>query len=387
MTEILVSAGDASGDLHAAAFVRALRARRPALRFFGLGGVALEAAGVELVVHQRELAVGGLVEVLGSLRRIVGAWRRLGAALRERRPALAVLVDSPDFQIPFARRVRRAGVPVLYYVSPQVWAWRRGRVRKIARRVDRLAAIFPFEPEFYAGRGLRVEFVGHPLVEPLRALAARTSQSDARRALGLDPAAPLVLLLPGSRRNELRHHLPLMAEVAREVHARRPEVRFAMAIAPTLARADVEALLRASALPPAVRVDLVEGRAHEAILASDVALAKPGTVTMEIALLDRPLVVVGRANPLSVAIGRRLISVPSLTMPNLVAGAPVVPEFLQQEAVPARVGEAVTTLLGGPARELALAKLARVRERLGAGGAAERTARIAEEMLDAAARA
>jgi len=387
MTEVLVSAGDASGDLHAAGLVRALRARRPELRFFGLGGAALEAAGVELVVHQRELAVGGLVEVLSSLGRIVAAWRRLGAALRTRRPALAILVDSPDFQIPFARRVQRAGVPVLYYVSPQIWAWRRGRARKLARRVDRMAAIFPFEPAFYAGRDLRVDFVGHPLVDPLRALAERTSAQGARAALGLPAEAPLVLLLPGSRRNELRHHLPLMLEVARRIHATHPGVAFALAVAPTLERGDVEARVREARLPPSLRLDLVSGRAHEAILAADVTLAKPGTVTVEIALLGRPLVVVGRANPLSAAIGRRVIAVPSLTMPNLVAGAPVVPEFLQDEARPEPVAEAVVALLAGPARELALARLARVRERLGAGGAAEATARIAEEMLDARARA
>jgi len=144
MTTVLISAGDASGDLHAAAFVLALRARRPDLRFVGLGGQAMEKAGVELLVHQRELAIGGLVEVLSSLRRVVKAWRRLGRALAEPRPTLAVLVDSPDFNLPFARRVRRAGIPILYYVSPQVWAWRRGRVRTLARRVDRMAAIFPF---------------------------------------------------------------------------------------------------------------------------------------------------------------------------------------------------------------------------------------------------
>jgi lipid-A-disaccharide synthase len=385
MTEVLVSAGDASGDLHAAHLVRILRAQRPGLRFFGLGGEALEAAGVELVVHQRELAVGGLVEVLGSLRRIVAAWRRLGAALRARAPALAVLVDSPDFQIPFARRARRAGVPILYYVSPQVWAWRRWRVGKIARRVDRMAAIFPFEPAFYAGRGLRVDFVGHPLVEPLAALAAHTNVAEARAALGLAPEGPLVLLLPGSRRNELRHHLPLLLDVAQRVQTARPAARFALALAPTLERGAVEAAIRESVGAPPVT--LIEGRAHEAILACDVAVAKPGTVTMEIALLGRPFVVVGRANALSAAVGRRMIAVPSLTMPNLVAGAPVVPEFLQEDAEPDKVADAVVALLAGPARELALARLARVRERLGAGGAAEATARIALEMLDASPRA
>ena len=259
MTDVWISAGDASGDLHAAALVRALQSRRAALRFAGLGGDALAAAGVELLVHQRDLAIGGLVEVLGSVGRIVDAWRRLSRGLRTRRPGLAVLVDSPDFQIPFARVAQRAGVPVLYYVSPQVWAWRRGRIPKLARRVDRMAAIFPFEPALYAASGLRVDFVGHPLVDPLRALAARMDAKAARDALGLHAAAPLVLLLPGSRRNELAHHLGPMLEAASALHMRRPDVRFAIAVAPTLAAGEVSARVQAARLSPSLRLDLIAG--------------------------------------------------------------------------------------------------------------------------------
>jgi len=381
MTTVLISAGDASGDLHAAAFVIALRARCPDLRFVGLGGQAMEKAGVELLVHQRELAIGGLVEVLSSLRRVVKAWRRLGRALAEPRPTLAVLVDSPDFNLPFARRVRRAGVPILYYVSPQVWAWRRGRVRKLARRVDRMAAIFPFEPAVYADTGLRVEFVGHPLVQPLAELAARTSREQARAALGLAPASPLVALFPGSRRNELRHHLPLFLETARVLHASRPNLRFALGLAPTLERGGVEASLRSAKLPDGLSLDIVAGRAHELMLASDVVLAKPGTVTIEAMLLGRSLVVAGRASRLSVAIGRRIIHVPSFSMANLIADAPVVPEFLQEEARPAAIGEALALLLEGPAAQRQRLRLAAVRARLGSGGAAARAAEIAEEML------
>lgn len=385
MTDVWISAGDASGDLHAAALVRALRARRATLRFAGLGGDAMAAAGVDLIVHQRDLAIGGLVEVLGSARRIVRAWRQLTRGLRAQHPRLAVLVDSPDFQIPFARVAQRAGVPVLYYVSPQVWAWRRGRIPKLARRVNRMAAIFPFEPALYAQTGLRVDFVGHPLVDPLRALAARMDRSAAREALGLHPSAPLVLLLPGSRRNELGHHLAPMLEAARALHAKRPGVRFAIAVAPTLPAAEVSARVRAAGLPPSLVLDVIAGRAHEAILASDVALAKPGTVTIEIALLDRPLVVVGRANALTAAIARRLVAVPSLVMPNLIAGAPIVPEFIQQAARPDAVADALEQLLDGKARDRLLARLADVRRRLGEGGAADRTAQIALEMLDAVA--
>ncbi len=382
MSRILVSAADASGDLHAAALVTALRRRLPDVQVRALGGVELEKAGAELVVHQREVAVGGLVEVLPAARRLFSAWRRLGRILREDRPDLVVLVDSPDLNLPFARRARRAGVPVLYFIPPQVWAWRPGRIRKLARRCDRLAVIFPFEPAFYAEAGLPVDFVGHPLVDRLAPLAER-EPATLRAELGLPASGPLVLLLPGSRHNELDHGLPLYLEIARHLAARRPDAHFALALAATLDEAAVQARVEVAGLP----VHLVRGRTHEAVRAADVALAKPGTIAVEISLLGRPMAVAARANALSAAIARRMIRLPWFTMPNLIAGAPVVPEFLQEEARPERVAEALEALLAGPARELQLARLAEVRRALGGGGAAERVAEIAVEMMDGSARA
>jgi len=382
VSRVVLSAGDASGDLHAAEVVRALRLLRPDLRIAGLGGDALAREGVDLAVHQREVAVGGLVEVLPALRRVRDAWRRMGALI-EGGADLLVLVDSPELNLPLAARARRAGVWVLYYVCPQVWAWRPGRVRKIARRVDRLAAIFPFEPEVFRGTGLRVEFVGHPLVDPLRELSARMDRARARGALGLDPDRPLVLLMPGSRRNEVRYGLPLQLEVARLLHARDPRIAFALAVAPTIDPPSVEAAVAAARLPSLLRLDLLRGRARESILASDVVVTKPGTSTVEIALLGRPMVVTGRGHPVSVALMRRLIRVPHLAMPNLIAGRPVVPELLQEEASPPALADAVAELLDGPARVRQLDALGEVRARLGSGGAAERVARMAAEMLGA----
>ena len=387
MTSVMLSAGDASGELHAAGFVRALRARLPEARCFGLGGVEMEKAGVELLVHQRELAIGGLVEVLGSAGRILRSWRRMTGALSERRPNLLVLVDSPDFNLPLARRGRRAGVPILYYVSPQVWAWRRGRIARIARRVDRLAVIFPFEREVYAGTGLPVDYVGHPLVERTRETVERLDRASARRALGFQEERGLVALLPGSRRNEIRHGLALQLACATELFRERPDLRFAIAVAPSLSREWMEERVARVGLPPGLDLRLVEGRSYELLRAADVALAKPGTITLEVALLGCPLVVAARAHPLSAAVGRRIISVPSFTMVNLIAGAPIVPEFLQEQARPERIARALADLLEGPARELQLERLAAVRERLGAGGAAERAAEIAVEMLGEGARA
>ncbi|MCL4684507.1 lipid-A-disaccharide synthase [Myxococcota bacterium] len=372
---VLVSAGDASGDGHAADVVRALAARRPGTRFVGLGGSALEAAGVEIRVPLRDVAIGGLVEVLGHVPRVFRAWRTLEAIARDETPDLALLVDAPDLHLPLARRLRRAGVPVLYYVSPQVWAWRSRRIGTIAARADRLAVIFPFEVDVFAGTGLRVDFVGHPLVDRLSAVRARWQRETARAALGLPADRPVLVLLPGSRRNEVRRMLPLHLAIAARLRARQPGLVTVLALAPTVSAADVEPL------PRGVDVRVVEGRGYPAMVAADLALTKPGTTTLELCLLGTPFAVAGRAHPVSAAVMRRLVQLPSWTLPNLLAGAPVVPEFLQRQARPERVAAALEELLAGPARALQLERLAGVSRRLGPGGAAERTAQIAEEMM------
>ena len=381
MTRVLLAVGDASGDRYAADFVRELRGRRPELRFRGMGGVELEKAGVELVVHQRQLAVGGVVELIPHLPRIVGAWRRMVAELSRHTPDLVVLVDSSGFNLPFARRAQRARVPVLYYVAPQVWAWRRGRIRKLAKRVDRTAVIFPFEPEVYRGSGARVEFVGNPLVEHVRDATAGLDRDSVRRILAIDADDRVVALLPGSRRNELHHCLGVHLETARVLHARDARLRFVLPVAPSIDRATAEARVREAGLPGMLRLDLLEGHSLEALIACDVALMKPGTSTLEAALLDRPLVIAARGNPVSAALLRRLVQIDSLGMPNLIAGRPIVPEFLQNEADPHAIAEAVLARLEGVEREHQLTALAEVRERLGGGGAARRAAQIAEEMI------
>jgi lipid-A-disaccharide synthase len=231
MTTLLISAGDASGDLHAADFVRSFRKLRPETRFVGLGGDEMERAGVELVVHQRDLAVGGLLELFGSIPRIAAAWRRLGEALIRLRPALVVLVDSGGFNLPFARRVRRVvDAKILYFVAPQVWAWRRGRIPKLARRVDRMAVIFPFEPEIYRGTSLRVDYVGHPLVEKLTSLAAQIDCAAARAIIGVDENVRLVTLFPGSRRNEIREQLPVQLAAARWLQSLSSSAQFVICV-------------------------------------------------------------------------------------------------------------------------------------------------------------
>jgi lipid-A-disaccharide synthase len=384
LATLLLSAGDASGDLHGADFARRFRERHPDCRIAGLGGDAMRDAGVELLAHQRDLAVGGLLELTTSLPGVVRAWRQMCAGLLAERPELVMLIDSAGFNLPFARRVRRcSAATILYYVAPQVWAWRTGRIRKLAERVDRLAVIFPFEPDVYRHTKLAVDFVGHPLVDSLAPLASLEKDS-ARRACGIDPEGPVVTLMPGSRRNEIAAHLRVQLDTARLLHTETPGMRFLLAVAPSLGegveiRAACERA-RAAGLP----ITLLRGCSREAIVAADVVLAKPGTVTMECALLARPMVVMGRASALTAWFLRRAIRVPSLTMPNLIAEEAIVPEFLQDTAVPSRLAEALGALLSGPARDVQLARLAEVRQALGPGGAAARTCRIAEEMLEAA---
>ena len=384
MPTLLLSAGDASGDLHAADFAGRFLSRHPEARLVGLGGEAMRSAGVRLVADQSDLAVGGLLELAGSLPRVVRVWRRLVAALEAERPDLVVLVDASGFNLPCASRAKRLGIPVLYYVAPQVWAWRTGRIRKLAERVDRMAVIFPFEPAVYRDTGLTVDFVGNPLVDSVAETMRTVTRDSARERCGVATGGAIVTLLPGSRRNEIAAHLDVQLETARRLHERRPDLSFVVALPPSLAGRVADEVaqrceeVRAAGLPLHFRGD----GAREAILAADVVLAKPGTVTMECALMDRPMVVMGRANAITAWVVRRAVRVASFTMPNLIAEEVIVPEFLQQDATPARLADALESLLEGAGREAQRAGLLRVRERLGSGGAAERACRIAEEMIE-----
>jgi lipid-A-disaccharide synthase len=378
--QILVSAGDASGDVCAAELVRALRARRPESQFFGLGGPECERAGVEIVVPQRELAVGGFAELAPELPRVLRAWRALGRALREREPDLALLVDSAGFNLRFARRARRQGASVLYYVCPQVWAWRGYRRRALLRRADRLALTLPFEPAYYAQGGARVSYVGHPLVDRLDARAAELTRERARAALGLAAEAQVAALLPGSRRGELRNGLDLFLAAGSRLRARRPHVQCLLPVAPSLDPAAVAARVRELELEDCVKV--LAGSALEALAAADVALVKPGTATLEAALLGTPVVVAGRASVVSAAIARRLLRVNSLVLPNLILGAPVVPELLQEQAQPAALAALLDERLLSAARVDAVRLRTELRTALGDGGAAQSAAELAVELLD-----
>lgn len=374
---LFLSAADASGDLHAAALVEALRRRTGDLELFGLGGDALELAGLEPVVRGSELAIAGLVEVLGNAPRIARAYAALRRALRRRGPDLALLVDSPDLNLPLASVARRSGIPVVYYIAPQVWAWRRGRVRKLRRRVDHVGVIFRFEEELFRAAGVPATFVGHPLVDRMAEVRRRLRPAEVAAELGLDLGRPLLGLLPGSRRNEIGTNLPLMLEAARLLRRAIPTLQIRLLLAPTLAALNLE-------LPDFVRA--VRGWTHPAMALSSCLIAAPGTVTVEAALLRVPLVVMHRTSPVSFAIARRLVRVPSSCMVNLIAGEGIVPEYLQAQARPAAVAAAAARLIRDPeARAQMLRGLSRAAAQLGhpGGGAAERAAELVLEVAKA----
>jgi lipid-A-disaccharide synthase len=373
---ILVSAGEASGDLYAAELVRALAAARPELRFFGCAGPKMVEAGVEPVVHSSALAVVGLVEVVRHIPGIYREFRKLIRAARERRPRLAILTDSPDFNLRLAKKLKRMGVPVLYLVAPQVWAWREGRVRQIRRDVDHLLCIFPFEEPWFRERGVRTTCIGHPLVRTIR---TRWTRDEFFARYRLDPSRPLVVLLPGSRVGEVARHLPIVAEAAMRLAVRAQVILAAPAGFTTRA-----GLTFFRERIPGWSIQVIEGETSDALAHADVALAASGTVTVEAALLGTPMVTFYRVTPLSWFLGRRLVRVPFLTMVNLIAGRKIVPELMQHEATGERVAaEAALLLSDSKARDEMKHGLSQVREMLAAPEhPMERAARIACEFLD-----
>jgi lipid-A-disaccharide synthase len=363
---LLLSCAEASGDLYAGALTRALREREPDVRIAGLGGAHFQAAGGELIADYRGIAVTGLTEALSKVPEVLAVRRRLLASAREHRPDALVVIDSPDFNFRLAPGVKRLGIPVVYYVSPQIWAWREGRINAIRRFADLVLVIFPFEEELYRKHGIPVEFVGHPLVD----LTASTAPREAfLRARGFSPSAPCVALLPGSRPNEVARILPILAASTPLIRRRVPDVQFLVARAPNL---DDRLFASVATLD---KTAVVERDADTVLASADLAVTASGTATVQTALHDTPMIIVYRVSPISYQLLRRLVRVDAIGMVNLIAGERIVPELVQRDFTPERVADEAVSLLTNQDRAARMRDgLARVRARLGPPGASRRAA-------------
>jgi lipid-A-disaccharide synthase len=371
----MIVAGEASGDLHGGNLVRAMRRIDPDLSFYGIGGEKMQAAGVELLADAADMAVVGLTEVVFKLGMILRVMRRLKSSLAKTPPDLVILIDYPDFNLPLARAARKRGIKVLYYISPQVWAWRKGRIETIRKTVDRMVVILPFEEKFYRDAGVDVTFVGHPLLDEVR---KKYSRPEALKRFGLREEAVTVAILPGSRRSEVAVLLPEMLRACRILAEKISPLQFILPIAGTLDPAFVRNIL--GQFP--VRVNVIRDEIYDVIAVSEAAMVASGTATLETALLETPMVVVYKVSGVSYAIGRRFIRVDHISLVNLIAGCAVVPELIQDDANPERIAAEVRELITrhGKAREMK-ASLALIRGKLGAPGASQRTAQIACDML------
>lgn len=375
----MIIAGEASGDLHGANLVRAMQRQVPSLRFCGMGGTELHRAGVELLCDAAKLAVVGAVEVLSHLGDILRARRALIERLRNTRPALLILIDYPDFNLLLARTAKQLGIPVFYYISPQVWAWRSGRVRTIKRLTDRVAVILPFEQAFYARHGMHVDFVGHPLMDSVHP-SQSPDQFKAQR--GIDPSQPVVGLLPGSRRKEVTALLPDFLAAAGRIAAVHPQTTFLLPQAPTISRSLLEQHGLAK-WQQRLDIRVITDDRYAMMAACDAALAASGTVTLELAILGTPTVAAYRTSPHTYWLGRLLIrNLRYFTLINLIGERAILPELLQDAVTPERMAQEVITLLDNEqARAEMLAAMTEVRQRLGGAGASDRAAAIALSLL------
>jgi lipid-A-disaccharide synthase len=399
---IFISAGEASGEHYGALLAEALKKQLAtagqSATFFGMGGQRMAGAGLECVVRSEDMAVMGLTEVVRHLPRIYREFRKLKQAVRERRPSVAVLIDFPDIHFRLAKELHRLGIPVIFFVSPQLWAWKKHRIKLVRKYIREMLVIFPFEEPFYREQGVAAEFVGHPLAElPLPTVSRAQFAAENR----LDPEKTWIGLLPGSRAKEIRDNLPRMLQAA-GVHFHdclahgRPEPQFVLPLAPTLSeeqRAEVQNILAKALKQMAITVRLVDD-ARAALFHARASVVASGTATVEAALIGNPFVVVYRVSPLTYAIAKRVVTVEHVAMANLIAGRRVVPELIQDDFTAANIVQQIEPLLpDGPPRQSMMEELARIRGLLGTrpgasaeGGAIDRVAEITLDLMGAAGR-
>lgn len=372
MKSILIIAGEQSGDMHGAKVVRAVQARNPDVKFFGVGGEKMREAGVEILQDSKDMAVLGLVEVLKRYSFFRNVFFRILEAAKKRRPDAVLLIDYPGFNLRFAEQAHKLGLKVVYYICPQVWAWHRSRVAKMAKIVDHLLVIFPFEVDVFKGTGLRTDFVGHPLVEATRAVREASDEPLPWRG------SPRVAMLPGSRRQELERILPSLIAAAVLIEKQNAGASFILAAASQEMAGLARAIIAQQTSSPK-HLEIVTGATRQILKQADAAWVASGTATLETTLMDCPMVVVYKTSWMTYEAGKRLIRVPFLGMVNLLAGRELCPELIQDAATPEALANAITPLLTDtPARRAVKDGLAEVRAKLGDGGAADR---VAEHLL------
>ena len=372
---IMIVAGEASGDIYGADLAREAHRLDPELHFFGIGGQRMREAGVQTMVDSADMAVVGLVEVLKHFDVISAAFLKLKKILREDPPALLILIDYPGFNLRLAKVARRAGVKVLYYISPQIWAWRQGRLKKIARLVDHMAVILPFEAAFYERAGVPVTFVGHPLLDMVQ---VSMNREQAAASFGLDPSRKIVGLFPGSRNNEIERLLPVIIDSARVLEKQFPGLQFVVPVASTLNEDD----LAPQILAAGIDVTYTHERIHDLIRACDAVISVSGTVTLEIALIGTPMVIIYKLSPLTYLLAKQLVKIEHIGLCNIIAGETVVRELIQHEANPDMISAEIGKILGNVmyANEIKH-KLSTVRSQLKSGGASVNVARLIQMLL------
>jgi len=367
--KILLSAGEASGDLHAAALTKAILALEPTAEIYGMGGEAMRAAGGEVVFDIKDHGVMGIVEVIRKLPQLYKLKKDFRKLMQDRRPDCFVTIDYPDFNMRIASMAKEMGIPIVAYIAPSAWVWRKGRARDVAKLVNKVASIFPFEYDLYKAAGADVEFVGHPLVDIVK---LHISETAAKAKAGKRDGHPLVLLLPGSRIKEIKNMLPPMLKALKIIKAKKPGVDFVVPRASTIPLVMLKELIAVAG----VEVHIVEGDTYDIMNVADVALATSGTVTLEAALCGLPSVICYKTSAITVAIARCLVSIPNIGLPNIVAGHQILPELIQEEMTPDNMAKEVLNFLEPSEHARIRKELKDVVKKLGTSGAVERVAKL-----------
>lgn len=379
MPLVAIVAGEASGDQHGACLIREVKKIAPRVRFCGIAGPQMRSAGAEALFDSSQLAVMGLVEVISHFKDIYRALQKMRRFLKEAHPDLLILIDYPEFNLQLAKTAKMLGIKVLYYISPQVWAWRQQRVHKIGQLVDMMAVVLPFEVPFYEQAGVPVRFVGHPLRHEVK---SKFTRNEALTEFGLDPHRKTLGLLPGSRRSEIRRLLPVLLDAAEQIYLEEPGIQYLLPLAAMLNEADLAPFLKACKLP----IKVVSNRPYDVMAACNVIVAASGTVTLEAALMGIPLIVIYKMKSFSYWVGRALVKVNHIALCNIIAGEGVVPELIQQAASPERITKEALDLLRNKERARAMRQdLHRIKDKLGVstqGTIAELTVAMLEQVLD-----